>query len=74
MESMGQRKGFRCRRCGFRGSMMEKATVEMERQIGIGLFMPPPRAQRHLSKPEVRYSKEKSGSLRRELEALWHWP
>ncbi len=53
---------------------MEKATVEEERPIGTGLFMPPPRAQRHLSKPEVRYGKEKIESLRAELEAPWHWP
>ena len=74
MESMGWEKGFRCRRCSFRGPEMEKATVEQERQLGAGLFMPPPRAQRHLSKPEVRYGKEKIGRLRSEPEAPWHWP
>lgn len=74
MESMGRGKGFRCRRCGFRGPKMEKATVELGRQIETGLFMPPPRAQRHLSKPEVRYGKEKRGPLHLELEAPWHWP
>ena len=72
MESMGQGKGFRCRRCGFRGPKMEKATLELGRQIEKGLFMPPPRAQRHLSKPEVRYGKEKSGPLHLEPEAPWH--
>jgi len=74
MESMGRGKGFRCRRCGFRGPKMEKATEELERQIGTGLFMPPPRAQRHLSKPEVRYGKEKIEPLRPKPEAPWHWP
>jgi tRNA(Ile2) C34 agmatinyltransferase TiaS len=53
---------------------MEKATVELERQIETGLFMPPLRAQRHLSKPEVRYGREKSGPPRLELDAPWHWP
>ena len=74
MESMGRGKGFRCRRCGFRGPKMEKAMEELERQIGSGLFMPPPRAQRHLSKPEVRYGKEKIEPLSPELEVPWHWP
>ena len=74
MESMGREKGFRCRSCGLRGAEMEKRTVEEERTIGAGLFMPPPRAQRHLSKPELRYGKEKRGPPRLELEAPWHWP
>ncbi len=74
MESMGRGKGFRCRRCGFRGSKMEKLTVELERQIDEGLFMPPPRAQRHLSKPEVRYGREKSGVTRPVLDGQWYWP
>jgi tRNA(Ile2)-agmatinylcytidine synthase len=74
MESMGWEKGYRCRRCGFRGAEMEKGTVEAERQVGEGLFMPPPRAQRHLSKPKVRYGIEKSGIVRPELDGQWHWP
>jgi len=74
MESMGRGKGFRCRRCGFRGPKMEKAMEELERQIGSGLFMPPLRAQRHLSTPEVRYGKEKIEPLSPEPEVPWHWP
>jgi tRNA(Ile2)-agmatinylcytidine synthase len=74
MESMGRGKGFRCRSCGFRGAEMEKRTVEEERKIGEGLFLPPPRAQRHLSKPKVRYGREKSGITRPEPDGQWHWP
>ena len=74
MESMGRGKGYRCRSCSFRGADMEKRTVEAERQVGEGLFMPPPRAQRHLSKPKVRYGREKSGMARSELDRQWHWP
>ncbi|MBQ03955.1 hypothetical protein CL673_04485 [Candidatus Bathyarchaeota archaeon] len=74
MESMGRGKGFRCKSCSFRGAKLEKQTVEEARQIGEGLFMPPPRAQRHLLKPKVRYNKEKTGAFRLELEAPWHWP
>jgi tRNA(Ile2)-agmatinylcytidine synthase len=74
MESMGREKGYRCRRCGFRGDEMEKRTIEAERQIGEGLFIPPPRAQRHLSKPKVRYGREKSGMACPEPDGQWHWP
>jgi len=74
MESMGRGKGFRCRSCGFRGSDMEKRTVEEERRIGEELYMPPPRAQRHLSKPKSRYGREKSGIAHPEIDGQWHWP
>lgn len=74
MESMGRGKGFRCRRCGFRGREMEKTEVERERHLETGLHIPPPRAQRHLTKPTVRYGKEKRGSPRGELIEPWHWP
>jgi tRNA(Ile2)-agmatinylcytidine synthase len=74
MESMGREKGFRCRSCGFRGPEMAKDIVEKERQIGTGLYMTPPRAQRHLMKPKVRYGREKKGLPRMSIEDPWHWP
>ena len=74
MESMGREKGFRCRGCGFRGPAMTKIMVEEKRQICIGLFMPPPRAQRHLAKPRVRYGREKKSLPRLNLDEPWHWP
>jgi tRNA(Ile2)-agmatinylcytidine synthase len=74
MESMGRGKGFRCRSCGLRGSEMAKATVEEDRSITPGLFMPPPRAQRHLSKPRARYGREKTGLPHLNLDEPWHWP
>ena len=74
MESMGRGKGFRCRRCGFRGREMEKKEVERERLLEPGLHIPPPRAQRHLTKPKGRYGKEKRGTPRIELIEPWHWP
>ncbi len=63
MESMGTRKGFRCRRCGHRDGSMEKEEVEMERALERGLYIPPPKAQRHLTKPLSRYGREKGTDL-----------
>jgi len=74
MESMGRGKGFRCRRCGFRGRDMEKTEIAMKRLLEPGFHIPPLRAQRHLTKPLGRYGKEKRGSPLIELIEPWHWP
>jgi len=74
MESMGREKGFRCRGCGFRGAGMAKVPVERERELAPGLYMTPPRAQRHLMKPRVRYGREKAGAPPTSLIDPWHWP
>jgi len=59
MKSMGKEKGFRCEKCGFRGSHLRKMTLEVERSLKPGLYMTPPRSQRHLTKPFSRYGLEK---------------
>jgi len=74
MESMGREKGFRCRRCGYKDGRLRKKTVEEERRLEPGLHIPPPRAQRHLTKPLVRYGREKGGTAPEELYEPWHWP
>jgi len=71
MKSMGKNKGFKCDRCGFRDSKAKKVAVESERSIKIGLYITPPRSQRHLTKPYCRYGKEKSGELQKMI-ADWH--
>jgi tRNA(Ile2)-agmatinylcytidine synthase len=73
MKSMGRNKGFKCDRCGFRDSKAKKVSVENERSVKIGLYITPPRSQRHLTKPHCRYGKEKSGAPQR-LIANWHNP
>jgi len=61
MESMGRNKGFRCKKCGLRDSDLKKIVLEIERPIKRGLYMAPPRSQRHLTKPFSRYGLEKKG-------------
>jgi len=58
-ESMGRGQGFRCRRCGekLRGAVKMKKKVE--RSLALGLYVPPPRAERHLTKPPARIGREK---------------
>ena len=74
MESMGRRKGFRCRKCGHRGSDLERVEIEVTRDLEPGLYIPPPKAQRHLTKPSVRYGREKKGVVPETLYEPWRWP
>lgn len=74
MESMGWGKGFRCRKCGFRDGEMSKIKLLVDRWVEPGLYMPPLRAQRHLTKPLSRYGLEKSGKYRHQMIDRWHWP
>ena len=73
MESMGRGKGYRCRRCGLRNRDIEKRTIEVERTVSPGLYLPPPSAHRHLTKPRERYGREKRQGVPYELYEPWHW-
>lgn len=59
MESMGRGKGYRCRRCGYRDPNASKASVKLERRVSEGVYKPPPRNMKHLTKPPSRYGLEK---------------
>ncbi len=73
MKSMGRDKGFKCEKCGFKDPNMRKLKFEIPRDIEPGLYIPPPRAQRHLTKPFSRYGLEKKDVERKFIE-LWHAP
>lgn len=51
-ESMGRNQGFRCRKCGFKLRNAPKSRSLVERKLSISLYLPPPRARRHLTRPE----------------------
>jgi tRNA(Ile2)-agmatinylcytidine synthase len=74
MESMGRQKGFRCRKCGHRNSNLERVEIEVIRNLKPGLYIPPPKAQRHLTKPSMRYGREKKGVVQETLYEPWYWP
>ena len=61
-ESMGRGQGLRCKSCGYRESGLVKVLEEVLRELKLGIYLPPPRAERHLTKPFKRYGKEKSGA------------
>ncbi len=55
-ESMGRLQGFRCRRCGLRLPRSSLISRVNARGLKEGVYLPPARAHRHLTKPESRYS------------------
>ena len=54
-ESMGRDQGFRCRKCGLRFEKASKIPRSKARAIRLGIYIPPPRTHRHLTKPLSRY-------------------
>lgn len=70
-ESMGRSQGLRCKRCGNRGPGLVKKLEEVTRNLKPGFYLPPPRAERHLTKPLKRLGREKKG-VPSILMAPWH--
>ena len=73
MGSMGKGQGFRCERCGYRSAALGKVSVRSKRNLKKGLYITSPRSQRHLTKPQCRYGREKSGKPNKLIEG-WHFP
>jgi tRNA(Ile2)-agmatinylcytidine synthase len=70
-ESMGREQGLRCKKCGHRDVNLMKVYHEVPRDITLGLYLPPPRAERHLTKPLKRYGKERY-DVPTHLVTPWH--
>ncbi|MFW9962959.1 MAG: DUF1743 domain-containing protein [Candidatus Sifarchaeia archaeon] len=57
MKSAGTGKGFKCVKCGHRDRKVTRFKTPLRRELHIGLYLPPLRAQRHLTRPLTRASK-----------------
>ncbi len=55
-ESMGRGQGFRCKKCRLRLPNASKHRLLLERNLTPAIFIPPPRARRHLTRPHSRTS------------------
>jgi tRNA(Ile2)-agmatinylcytidine synthase len=64
MKSEGRDKGYQCDRCKHRDPGASKIMIKQERGIKAGLYVPTPKAHRHLTKPMQRYGLEKSGFVK----------
>ena len=68
LKSMGLQKGFRCENCKYKTLKIGKLENEISRPITCRLYLPPPRAHRHLTKPLERYGCEKKGIMKNQNE------
>ena len=51
MKSLGKRRGYRCKKCGFKLGKEAEEALEVRRQLREGFYEVPPSARRHLTKP-----------------------
>lgn len=63
LESMGRGQGYRCRRCKLKGLRLSCERIVKPRMVKPGLYLPPLRSLRHLSKPLQRYGLEKKDAF-----------
>jgi tRNA(Ile2)-agmatinylcytidine synthase len=76
MKSEGRNKGFQCEKCGFKDRVIKKNCSIQNRNISRGLYVPTPKAHRHLTKPIQRYGMEKvllQTSVQPELFSKWFY-
>ncbi len=59
LKSDGKGKGYKCEICGLKERNTQKIAVELARDIKEGLYVPVPKAHRHLTKPLQRCGMEK---------------
>lgn len=71
MKSAGRGKGHKCAKCGHKDSESMKTETRVTRDLHEGLFLPPTRAQRHLTRPYSRFNK-RNRNRPKQLIPDWH--
>jgi len=71
MKSAGRKQGYRCEYC--KSHATSKVQQEVGRDLEERAYLPPPRAHRHLTKPEVRYLRTPAG-ISSPPSSEWHLP
>ena len=71
MKSAGRSQGYRCKRCGHHAT--SKIQQASSRNLVKRIYLPPPRAHRHLTKPEVRYLRTRT-EISEPPSPEWHFP
>ncbi|MFW9804123.1 MAG: DUF1743 domain-containing protein [Candidatus Thorarchaeota archaeon] len=61
MKSAGKGQGYKCIKCGFKDPIGTKTEVAIETDLEEKVYLPPPRAQRHLTKPLERMNRRNDG-------------
>ena len=71
MKSAGSGQGYKCAKCGHKDKEVSKIETSLVRNLHTGLYLPPERAQRHLTRPLARIRKVNRG-VPSNLVAKWH--
>lgn len=74
MKSAGKGQGFRCERCSLVMRDGVKQSVEDRRPLLPGVYVPTLKSHRHLTKPLIRYGREKKCWDGRAPHGQWHEP
>jgi tRNA(Ile2)-agmatinylcytidine synthase len=73
LKSAGKGQGFKCVNCGFKDPDATKSEVIFDSELEETVYLPPPRAQRHLTRPLERSHRRNNG-LPESLVDEWHIP
>ncbi|MHA2043062.1 MAG: TiaS agmantine-binding domain-containing protein [Candidatus Thorarchaeota archaeon] len=71
MKSAGSGQGYKCVKCGHKDKKIRKIETPLVRDLHTGLYLPPTRAQRHLTRPLARIGKVNRG-VPSEIVVKWH--
>lgn len=74
MSSAGKNKGFKCKKCGFYDKFAKKIISHIPTTLKTGLYLPPPRSQKHLAKPLSRINLYKKINRKIDSTIPWHFP
>jgi tRNA(Ile2)-agmatinylcytidine synthase len=74
MKSAGKSQGFRCRKCQSKEPRAMKRILRQPRLLQTGIYIPTPKAHRHLTKPLSRYGHEKKHWDGKPPSGSWHMP
>jgi len=74
LKSAGSGQGFRCEKCSAKFGKVRKRILAEARELEPGLYLPSLKAQRHLTKPSVRYGREKVRWDHQPPKGIWHCP
>lgn len=73
LKKQGKNKGYKCIKCGYKTRQQLPKTIRIiPRKILEGLYSPPPKAHRHLTKPPIRIGQEKKKPPQKMI-TPWYW-
>ncbi|MHA2065297.1 MAG: TiaS agmantine-binding domain-containing protein [Candidatus Thorarchaeota archaeon] len=73
LKSAGRNQGYKCVNCGFKDPDGTKTEIPLDSELQETVYLPPSRAQRHLTRPLERLNRKNDG-MPGSLIDKWHLP